>query len=148
MRVSHEFQTKCGAGEDLIFQIPSTGECFNREVAASKAPDVSYDEAELEMQEVEGKNLIGVEPLAKFLDIPVEKTTKTLFYISLKIKQLWLLPYAGAMISMRKKLAKILGIKPAQLSLAPKDVVKKVTSAEIGYAGLLNLPENVTQISG
>ena len=32
------------------------------------------------MQEVEGKGIIGVEALAKFLNIPVEKTTKTLLY--------------------------------------------------------------------
>ena len=142
---SHEFQTKCDAGEDLIFQIPSTGECFNREVTASKAPGVSYDETELEMQEVEGKNLIGVEPLAKFLDIPVEKTTKTLLY-QLEDKTVVAVAIRGGYDVDEEKLAKVLGIKPVQLSLAPKDVVKKVTSAEVGYAGLLNLPENVTQI--
>lgn len=29
---SHEFQTKCETGEDLIFQDKGTGECFNKEV--------------------------------------------------------------------------------------------------------------------
>lgn len=29
---SHEFQTKCETGEDLIFQDKETGECFNKEI--------------------------------------------------------------------------------------------------------------------
>lgn len=142
---SHEFQTKCDAGEDLIFQVPSTGECFNREVTASQAPRVSSNEEEQELEEVEGKDLIGVEQLAKFLKIPVEKTTKTLLY-QLEDGAVVAAAVRGGYDVDEDKLAKILGIKPNQLSLAPEAVVKEVTGAEVGYAGLLNLPERVTQI--
>lgn len=142
---THEFQTKCDAGEDLIFQVPSTGECFNREVAASQAPQQISDEAALEMQEVEGKDLIGVETLADFLKIPVEKTTKTLLY-QLEDATVVAVAVRGGYDIDEEKLAKVLGVKPHQLSLAPEEVVKKVTGADVGYAGLLGLPDEVAQI--
>ncbi len=76
---SHEFQTICDAGEDTIFQVPSTGLTFNREVAPSQAEPMNNENEELKAKEdVLGKGIIGVEELAAFLKIPVDKTTKTL----------------------------------------------------------------------
>lgn len=143
---SHEFQTRCDAGEDLIFRVPSTGECFNKEVTASNAPKLKdEDEEEKEADEVEGKGIIGVEPLSKFLNIGVDKTTKTMLY-GLSDGRVVAAAVRGGYDINEEKLAKVLGVKVPELSLASEELVKRVTSSEVGYAGLIGLPEDVIQV--
>ncbi|HTE58500.1 MAG TPA: proline--tRNA ligase [Verrucomicrobiae bacterium] len=137
---SHEFQTVCDAGEDYIFQIPSTGEAFNQEIAPAQAPAVKSDEIPLPMEEVEGKDLIGVEPLAKFLKIPVEKTTKTMLYVTDAGKVVAAAVRGGYDIN-EDKLKAVVGA--ASIALADEATVKRVTGAEVGYAGLLGLSGDV-----
>lgn len=138
---SHEFQTVCDAGEDTIFHVKSKNLTYNREVAPSKAPAVKNDSEELKpMQDVEGKGIIGVEGLAKFLKIPVESTTKTILFENEKGEVLAAAVRGGYDIN-EEKLRKITGAK--SLVLASAETVKKVTKAEVGYAGILNLPKEV-----
>lgn len=138
---SHEFQTICDAGEDLLFKVPSSGLVFNREVTPSKAPVIdNSDEAELPLQEMEGAGIIGVEELAKFLQIPVEKTTKTILFETPDGKVVAAAVRGGYEIDM-EKLHRVVGVKP--LKLASPETVKSITGAEVGYAGLLNLPAEV-----
>lgn len=139
-KYSHEFQTFSEAGEDHIFQT-SDGTYYNREIAPSKAPAVSQDGATpAPMQEVEGKGLIGVEPLAEFLNIPVELTTKTMLFVDEKGGVIAAAVRGGYEIN-ELKLAEVVGAQ--SLHLADTETVKRVTGAEVGYAGLLNLPKDV-----
>ncbi len=137
---SHEFQTICQAGEDYIFQIPSTGEAFNQEIAPAQAPSAKTDEAMLPLEEVEGKGLIGVEPLAKFLNIPVEKTTKTMLYTTEKGMVVAAAVRGGYNVN-EDKLKSVVGAE--KLVLADEATVRRITGAEVGYAGILNLPDEV-----
>jgi prolyl-tRNA synthetase len=138
---SHEFQTICETGEDTVFHVKSTGEYLNKEIAPSKAPDVSYDDTkEMPMEDMEGKGIIGVEELAEFLKIPVEKTTKTLLFETDK-GDLVAAAVRGGYDVNELKLKKVVGCK--SLELASEAMVKKVTGAEVGFAGLLNLPKEV-----
>jgi len=137
---SHEFQTRCDAGEDLIFRVPSTGEAYNLEVAPSKALSAATDEPMQSLQEVEGEDLIGVEPLAKFLNISVEKTTKTMLYATPEGKVV-AAAVRGRYSINEEKLAKVVGVK--RLQLADEATVRRVTGAAVGYAGILNLPTEV-----
>lgn len=138
---SHEFQTICETGEDTLFYVKSKGIYFNREVAPSMAPPVSYADREmLPKKDIEGKGIIGVEDLANFLKIPVEKTTKTLLYETDKGEVIAAAVRGGYDIN-EEKLIKIVGVKT--LKLASQEKVKEVTKAEVGYAGLLNLPKEV-----
>jgi prolyl-tRNA synthetase len=137
---SHEFQTRLEAGEDTIFRVPSTGEAFNEEVAPSKAPAFTSDEALRPLEEIEGKGLIGVEPLAEFLKIDVEKTTKTMLYVTDDGKMIAAAVRGRYQIN-EEKLAKVVGAK--RVALADEAMVKKITGAEVGYAGLLGLPSDV-----
>ena len=78
---SHEFQTICESGEDTLFYVKSKDTYYNKEVAPSKAPRVEYTDKEImSRKDVLGENIIGVQELADFLHIPVEKTTKTLIF--------------------------------------------------------------------
>ena len=137
---SHEFQTVCSAGEDYIFRVPSTKEAFNQEIAPAQAPSAATDEEMKPMEEVEGKDLIGVEPLAKFLKIPVEKTTKTMVYITEK-KQVVAAVVRGGYDINEDKLKAVIGAE--KVALADEATVKRVTGAEVGYAGILKLSEEV-----
>jgi prolyl-tRNA synthetase len=140
-KYSHEFQTKCETGEDLVFRVRSNGECFNKEIAPTQAPKVLYqDDIELPLEEKEGKGIIGVEELSKFLNIPVEKTTKTILFETEDGKVI-AAAVRGNYDVNELKLKEIVGCK--SLRLASAEVVKKVTGAEVGYAGILNLPSEV-----
>jgi len=138
---SHEFQTIVDAGEDTLFIVKSKNLCFNREVAPSQAPKLN-DQAEelLPLTEVEGVGMIGVAELAKFLNISVAKTTKTLLFETEAGEVIAAVVRGGYDVD-EEKLKKIVGCKT--LKLASAEVVKNVTKAEVGYAGPLNLPDSV-----
>ncbi len=138
---SHEFQTICDTGEDILFFDKKKNIYYNREVAPSKAPVVKYhDEKILPRKDVLGKGIIGVEELAQYLKIPVEKTTKTLIFETDDNRVIAAAVRGGYDVN-EDKLRKIVGCKA--LKLASAETVKKVTKAEVGYAGILGLPENV-----
>ncbi len=138
---SHEFQTKCETGEDTIFFVKSKNISLNKEIAPSQAPKVSYKDKEMmKREDVLGKGIIGVEELAEFLKIPVEKTTKTLLFQTDKGDIIAAAVRGGYDVN-ELKLKKIVGCKTLQL--ASPETVKKLTGAEIGFAGLLNLPKEV-----
>lgn len=137
---SHEFQTVCETGEDTLFFVKSTGVYYNREVAPTMAPKLESQEKMFVYKDVEGKGIIGVDELAKFLNIPVEKTTKTMIYETDKQKIIFAAVRGGYNIN-EDKLRKVAGAKA--LKLASPEIIKKITGAEIGYAGLINLPKDV-----
>ncbi len=138
---SHEFQTRCDTGEDIIFYVPSKQLAYNREIAPTKAPALQDSDEEMKpMEDVVGKGIIGVDELAAYLKIPVEKTTKTLLFET-DTGEVVAAAVRGGYDINEEKLTKIIGCKSIQLASA--DTVRKVTSAEVGYAGILNLPKEV-----
>lgn len=138
---SHEFQTRCETGEDTVFHVKSKKLSYNKEIAPAEAPPVTYkDEKMLPMEDVHGENIIGVEDLAEFLKIPVEKTTKTLFFET-DTGEFIAAAVRGGYDVNEIKLKRAVGCK--SLQLASESAVKKITKAEIGYAGLLGLPDKV-----
>ncbi len=142
-RFSDEFQTITTAGEDTLFKVPDTEEYYNEEVAPAKAPAILDNEELLPMKEAEGKGIIGVVELAKFLKIPVEKTTKTMLYQT-DAGQVVAAVVRGGYEVNEIKLRKVVDAKT--LKLADEETVRHVTGAEIGYAGILNLPKEVMVI--
>lgn len=139
---SHEFQTRCDTGEDLVFYAKNTGIAYNREVAPSFAPPMDDSAEEMkEKKEVEGAGIVGVDELASYLSIPVEKTTKTILFETDTGDVIAAAVRGGGYEINAEKLQKISGYKSVRMAGA--DTVKKVTGAEIGYAGILNLPNDV-----
>lgn len=138
---SHEFQTICDTGEDTLFLEKESNTYYNREVAPSKAPKVSYEDRGMEeRKDVEGEGIVGVEELATFLKIPVEKTTKTLIYETDDGRVVAAAVRGGYDVN-EDKLRKV--VKCKALKLASPSVVERVTGAKVGYAGILNLPKEV-----
>lgn len=138
---SHEFQTFCETGEDTLFYVKSKNVYYNREVAPSVAPKIEEkDKKMLPKKDVLGKGIIGVQELADYLKIPVEKTTKTLIFETDDGRVIAAAVRGGYDVN-ENKLRKI--VKCKALKLASKEIVKKITGAEVGYAGILNLPKEV-----
>ena len=82
-KYSHEFQTRCDAGEDLVFAVADEDLYYNLEIAPSRAPEIDdSDVVEKELQEIEARGVIGVEKLAKLLELEIDQTTKTMLFES------------------------------------------------------------------
>ncbi len=77
---SHEFMAKSPYGEDIILISPNGNYAANREVATFQR-EAPWTEDQLPMEEVETPNATTIEALATFLDIPLSRTAKAVFYI-------------------------------------------------------------------
>ena len=137
---SHEFQTRCEAGEDLIFHDTVNNIFYNREVAASKAPAYNYDTDMKVREDVYGEDVVSVEKLVEFLNVPIEVTIKTLLYEDAD-SNVYAVAVRGDYEVDDAKLSK--AVDRSDLQLASEETVNRVTGAEIGYAGILDLPEDV-----
>ena len=136
----HEFVVEAEAGESR-FLTDEHGYSAHEDVAKFTPSKVDQTGEELKaMEDVEGVGIIGVEELAEFLKIPVEITTKTILFETEK-KEVIAAAVRGGYEINEAKLMKIVGAY--QLNLASAETVKKVTGAEVGYAGTLNLPKEV-----
>ncbi len=139
-RFSDEFQALSPIGEDTIFHVPDTSEYYNREVAPSKAPDgeASTDE-QLAMEACHTPGVVGVEQLAEVLSVPVARTVKTMLYsvdgvvVAVAVRG----DYSVSEVKLR------MALQATAVALADADTVREVTGAEVGFAGLLGLPETV-----
>jgi len=137
----HEFQTVCESGEDTLFYVKSQDKYYNKEIAPVKAPLVKYDDKEMQEKEnVVGKGIIGVEELAKHLDIPVEKTTKTLLFVGDNDRYIAVAVRGGYGINETKVMRVA---KTSKLELVGEETIKKLTGAEVGFLGPLSLPKEV-----
>ena len=140
-KYSHEFQVRLEIWEDLVFKVPWTDLCYNQEVTPSKVKDTTYNDKEiLPLKEVKWEGIVGVEPLAKFLNIPVEKTTKTMLFET-NAKEVVAAAVRWDYEVNEIKLKKVLGC--TDLVLLSEEKIQIITSSEVGYAGLLNLPKEV-----
>lgn len=139
-RYSDEFQTITPLGEDKLFKIPATDEYFNQEVAPSQAPALEQDSNALPLQEVETKDIVGIDALAQFLQMPVDRLVKTMLYEA-EDGRIIAVAVRGGYTVNDIKLRKVVHAK--SLKLADEATVKRITGAEIGYAGLIGLPDDV-----
>jgi prolyl-tRNA synthetase len=136
----HEFVAETEVGESTYFTTEDGEYAAHEDVAKFDYKVEENNEAERSIEEVEGKGIVGVEDLAKFLDIPVEQTTKTILFED-EQGRVVAAAVRGDFDINETKLQSI--VKGSPLSLASAETVKRVTGAEIGYAGLLNLPKEV-----
>ena len=75
----HDFVALADTGDTMAF-CETCEYAATQERADSRLEVYPQDEEQKPMEAVHGPGLIGVEPLAEFLGIPVWKTTKTLLY--------------------------------------------------------------------
>jgi prolyl-tRNA synthetase len=76
---SHEFMALSPYGEDIVLICPECGYADNREVATFQR-DAAITEAPLASEEVETPNTTTIQALAEFLNVPLARTAKAVFY--------------------------------------------------------------------
>jgi prolyl-tRNA synthetase len=140
---SQEFMVLADTGEDTILFCDHCDYAANQERALSRLQEFPPDAEAKPMEAVRGEGLIGVEPLAKFLNIPVWKTTKTLIYQA--DDQVMAVAVRGDCEVNEVKVANALGCKV--LRLASAQTIQDLTGAEVGYAGPMGLPSSVRIIA-
>lgn len=138
-RFSDEFQTRSPIGEDTIFHVPDSDQYYNQEVAPSRAPEIDQPSDQLAMEEKHTPGIVGVEQLARELGVPVGRTVKTMLYVVDDV--VTAVAVRGDYSVNEIKLRMALDAK--SVALADEETIKRVTGAEIGFAGLLGLPEDV-----
>jgi len=140
---SQEFMVLADTGEDTILYCDACDSAANQEQSVSRIREYTQDTEPLPLEAVLGKGLIGVKPLAKFLNIPVWKTTKTLIY---KADETTVAVMVRGDCEVNEvKVANYLGCK--SLKLAAPEIIKALTGAEVGYAGPIGLPQEVRIIA-
>ncbi|NQV34884.1 MAG: proline--tRNA ligase, partial [Phycisphaeraceae bacterium] len=140
---SQEFMVLADTGEDTIIYCDQCEYAANQERAAARLEQFEQDTEERPMEAVLGEGLIGVEPLAEFLGIPVWKTTKTLLFEA--NDQLVGVMVRGDCDVNEIKVSNFLG--GADLKLVAPERIKEMTGAVAGYAGPIGLPDNVRLIA-
>jgi prolyl-tRNA synthetase len=77
---SIEFQTFTPIGEDVIFYDEINDTWYNREIAPSKSPKYTYESDLKPLKKHHLEGVVGVQALIKQFNIPIEQSTKSLFY--------------------------------------------------------------------
>ncbi|MFW5885134.1 MAG: proline--tRNA ligase [Patescibacteria group bacterium] len=137
---SHEFQTKCEAGEDLVFRSGKTGVCYNREITPSRAPVKTEKEKTRESKKELTRGAKTVDSLSKSLQVEPFRIIKTLLFKKSGGG------FAAAALRgdyelNQEKLENILGGETVEPASAEE--VLKITGSKPGFAGVVGLPKDV-----
>ncbi|MGD9134415.1 MAG: proline--tRNA ligase [Desulfobacterales bacterium] len=139
----HEFVAFADIEEDTIVYCDSCEYAANQEVGEARLEVYPQDSEEKTREAIYGPGLIGVEPLAEFLNLPVWKTTKTLLFQA--DDKLVAVMVRGDCDVNELKVKDFL--KCNDLTLASPEVIKALTGAEVGYAGPIGLPPEVIVVA-
>ncbi|WP_416197317.1 MAG: proline--tRNA ligase [Sporanaerobacter sp.] len=140
-KVSHEFMAMSEVGEGLIAY------CDNCDYAATdEKAQVVYnigeqDKEELDWEKVHTPNAKTIEDVASFFNRGKDGFAKTLVYKAKDEVVVVVLP--GNRELNEVKLCNYLGIAEHELELADEETVKRITGAEVGFAGPIGLKEKV-----
>ena len=137
---SEEFVALTDSGDETMVLCDTCDYAAALERAQSRVPRFEQQEAPLLMEAVYGPGIVGTAELAAFVGIPVEKTTKTLLFQA--DESVVAVCVRGEYDVSETKLAERLGCR--ELKLAPAAVVKDLTGADVGYAGPVGLPKDIS----
>jgi prolyl-tRNA synthetase len=125
---SHEFMAKSPYGEDIILTSPNGNYAANREVATFQR-EAPWTEDLLPMEEIETPNTTTIEALATFLNVPLSRTAKAVFFIGSSGKFVFAV-IRGDLEVNETKLRKLTG----ELNLIPATAEQiRAIGAEPGY---------------
>ena len=141
---SHEFHVLADSGEDGIAMCPDCGFASNVELVKLATPTAQRPAPEHNMQIVDTPNVHSMSELTGFLQVPLEKTVKTLLVEG--ENGLVALVLRGDHELNAVKVEKIQAIK-TPLAMASANAIKKATNTEPGSLGpvALDLPIFVDQ---
>lgn len=140
---SQEFMVLAESGEDTILFCDACTYASNQERTSSTISTYEQDPAPLPKEDVLGEGLIGVEALSDFLNIPIWKTTKTILFMADE-KPVAVMVRGDCEVN-EIKVRNALHCTAFRM-MTPEEI-KELTGAEVGYAGPLGLPTEVTLLA-
>ncbi|HYV33350.1 MAG TPA: proline--tRNA ligase [Candidatus Limnocylindria bacterium] len=139
----HEFIVESEIGESKFLMTPDGSYAAHEDIAKFTKLLPNSDDEIKPKEEIKGEGVIGVEELEKFLKISAEQTTKTILFETEK-GEVVAATVSGIYDINEVKLKNVL--RCADLKMASAETIKRVTGAEVGYAGIINLPQKVKLI--
>lgn len=137
---SQEFMVKSDVGEDTIVFCKKCGYAANIEKAECKVDSsLQNDEELLEKEKIHTPNVGKIEDVEKLLKVETKKFIKTILYKA-NDKVVAVLVRGDREVN-EVKLYNFLGCK--DLEMADAETVKKITGAEVGFAGPIGLNAEV-----
>lgn len=133
--LSEEFQAVTDIGEDILVLCPKCDYASNIEVSECIENKRETKEALLPKELIETKGHGTVEQLVNFLDTTADKIVKTLIYKA--GNKFYACMVAGDREINELKLSKLLNVP--EVVLADFEDVKRITGADIGFAGPIGL---------
>jgi prolyl-tRNA synthetase len=145
---SQEFHVIADTGEDAIVYCPSSDYAANLEAAESLALIVSRIGASQALQKVATPDQIHCADVAKFLNLPLECTVKSLLFAADQVKgpaKLFMLLVRGDHELNEIKATKIPGL--AESRFATEVEIQKACNAPAGYLGPVGISADVTVVA-
>jgi len=138
---SHQFTVPCESGEDIIVQTEDGSYAANLEKAPVDAlPKAKRDKKYDKVQEVHTPNQKTIDEICVFLKANAKELIKSLVYKS--GSELILVLVRGDFEINPEKLRCAAG---KSIELADEETIKKLTKAEVGFAGPVGLAEKVNK---
>ena len=145
---SQEFHVIADTGEDAIVYCPSSDYAANLEAAESLALIVSRIGASQALQKVATPDQIHYADVAKFLNLPLECTVKSLLFAADQVKgpaKLFMLLVRGDHELNEIKATKIPGL--AESRFATEVEIQQACNAPAGYLGPVGISADVTVVA-
>ena len=145
---SQEFHVIADTGEDAIVYCPSSDYAANLEAAESLALIAARAAANATMTKVPTPNQSTCADVAQFLNLPLEKTVKTLLFAADQEKgpaKLYMLLVRGDHDLNEVKASKIPGM--AESRFATEAEIKQACNAPAGYLGPVGVSADVTVVA-
>lgn len=135
-------ETSSGTGE--YFRCNQCDYIAPYKLAKSSFPTYPQDEEQKPLKRIYGPDLTSVEDLADFAGISVPTITKTLIFETEETRRLIVVMIRGEYEVSEEKLKHIVG---EDLYLAPAITIKEEIGAEVGYSGVVDLPDKLKLIA-
>lgn len=136
--LSEEFQAVTDIGEDILVLCDNCDFASNIEVSEC-VPSKKEEGQELEKEMIYTPNAGKIKDVSEFLGEDAEKFVKTLIYKA--DGKFYACMVKGDREINETKLRKLLNANEVELATPEED--EEITNAKIGFAGPINLPENV-----
>ncbi len=138
---SHQFTVPCESGEDIIVQTEDGSYAANLEKAAvDPLPKVKRDKKYDKVQEIHTPNQKTIDEICTFLKANAKELIKSLVHKS--GSELVVVLVRGDFEINQEKLRCAIG---KSIELADEETIRKITGAEVGFAGPVGLAEKVNK---
>jgi prolyl-tRNA synthetase len=138
---SHQFTVPCESGEDIIVQTEDGSYAANLEKASVDAlPKAKRDKKYDKVAEIHTPNQKTIDEICTFLKANAKELIKSLVYKS--GSELVFVLVRGDFEINPEKLRSAIG---KSIELADEETIKKLTGAEVGFAGPVGLAEKVNK---